>query len=521
MRTIGSLGIATGALTLPQASWALSPAAQGRAASSQWGVCSRKTTTFMTPNDNNSDDSGVDSVSPINFDLERGTTGALSFLCASVLLISSMGGGPIVETANAAESLANMVTTKTPTSVDADITSAYKKKTKVVAEVKPNVSTTPTTTTTPSSRKTPQKQLTKPATVVEEVTVAPTAKTPSKQKTKPAAVLKDVEFAPKVKTPSKQKTKSQPVVDAVTTEKKKTPSATSAPASTAASATKKKTNISETTTKPATKKDAKGETSKKKADAPKSKQIDPLASEKGTVSAAKDSLSAASLTLGDAKKKASVEQKAYDKAVANTAAAEKRVKAAKAALIDANDKVVAEKAKGNTSTSDLKNVQKLGENIGMARDTLLAKEANLVEAKAAGALQLKAINVADSTVAKAASKELSFKDAVPRAQANLKVAEKKLVKSNKISKKNAAKAAKKQAVKDKVAMKKSMVAEKKQKAANRAKRKAEEKNAKLVLAKKAAEIKALKAKVKELKTVGKESSSELIKQEKALQKIGA
>lgn len=236
--------------------------------------------------------------------------------------------------------------------------------------------------------------------------------------------------------------------------------------------------------------------------------VDPLASEKASLAATQRSIAAADADLSALRKELSAEQKVLDKAVGNTQGAEKRVKGAKAALIDANDKLIAEKAKGSTTEGSLKTTQKLGEKVGTARTTLQAEETYLNKARTEQAGLLKARDAADKKVTGATKTAVSAKAALPKSQKKLAVAEKKLAKSNALAKKKAAKEAKIKAKKDKIAKKKAQLAEKKR-----------QKEAKAAAKKKAAEIAALKSKVKQLKNVEKESGSELIKQEKQLQKI--
>lgn len=238
--------------------------------------------------------------------------------------------------------------------------------------------------------------------------------------------------------------------------------------------------------------------------------VDPLASEKASVLAVKTSIESSSAELSALKRVEAAEKKAYEKAVADDQASEKRVKAAKAALIESNDKVIKEKAKGSTDESSLRTQQKLGEKVGAARTTLKAEEAYLSNAKKVVATDKKSLDAVESKVASASKKVSSAKSGLPKAEKKLKVAEKKLAKTTKAAKKKAEKLAKEQAKKEKIAKKKAAIAEKKRnkEAAEKAK-------------KKKAEIAAVKEKVKQLKSVEKSSSSELIKQEKLLQKISA
>lgn len=236
--------------------------------------------------------------------------------------------------------------------------------------------------------------------------------------------------------------------------------------------------------------------------------VDPLASEKASLAATQRSIATEDSNLSALRKELSAEQKVLDKAVGNTLGAEKRVKGAKAALIDANDKLIAEKAKGSTTEGSLKTAQKLGEKVGTARTTLQAEESNLNKARTEQAGFLKARDASDKKVTSATKTAASAKAALPKSKKKLAVAEKKLAKSNAVAKKKAAKEAKIRAKKDKIAKKKAQLAERKR-----------QKEAKAAAKKKAAEIAALKSKVKQLKNVEKESGSELIKQEKQLQKI--
>lgn len=251
-------------------------------------------------------------------------------------------------------------------------------------------------------------------------------------------------------------------------------------------------------------------TTKPKAKSAPPAKADPLASEKAAVMNAQSTVSDLSAKLGDSKKVASVDQKAYDKAASELSTAEKKVKAAKAALIDANDKVVAEKTKGDSSAGGLQKVQKLGEKVGTARNTLKGEEEILAQAKKLEGQQRKALTSANSAVSSASSKVSSAQSNVPKVAKSLKVAEKKLAKKTAADQKKAKKESKKQAKRDKAAQKKAMQIDKKQKAKAKAAAKA-----------KAKEVAALKARVKQLKNTGKTSAAEASKNEKELQKLGA
>lgn len=226
---------------------------------------------------------------------------------------------------------------------------------------------------------------------------------------------------------------------------------------------------------------------------------DPLASEKASVLGVKSLIDASSAELSVLNKELSVDKKAYEKAVSDNAASEKRVKAAKAALIESNDKVIKEKAKGDTSESSLKAQQKLGEKVGTARTTLKAEETYLANNKKVVATDKQVLQGVEKKVASASKKVASAKSSLPKAEKKLKEAEKQLAKETKAAKKKAAKLAKAQAKKEKIAKKKAAIAAKK----------------------KAAEIAAVREKMNKLKSVEKSSSAELQKQEKLLQKISA
>jgi hypothetical protein len=102
------------------------------------------------------------------------------------------------------------------------------------------------------------------------------------------------------------------------------------------------------------------------AKAEKPKVVDPLASEKAAVEAAKEKLAATASADTKAKKVLADASSAYKKTEDAALSAEKKVVERKKALISANDKLADAKAKeGAGSASALKEVENLASKVGM------------------------------------------------------------------------------------------------------------------------------------------------------------